>query len=222
MIRSPAPSELLLDYASGALAEGPALLVASHLAFNQEARADVAALEAAAGEMLASMPAEALPDDALARTLARIDAEPAPKPTSSPPAGSPMHDAIGIVGTPLPAPLRRYLPDDAHWRPALGGIEEIELPLDDKSYRATLIRIGAGRGLPGHRHAGSEYTLVLAGGFSDGRGRFDRGDICVADPSVEHRPVADPDQPCICLVIAEAPVRLTGIFGRLLNPFLKR
>lgn len=217
MIRNPAPSELLLDYASGALAEGPALLVASHLAYSEDARADVAALEAVAGDMLASMPAEALPDDALARTLARIDAEPAPVPTARP-----KDAALGIVGTALPTPLRRYLPDDAHWRPALGGIEEIELPLGDKSYRATLIRIGAGRGLPAHRHAGSEYTLVLSGGFSDGRGRFDRGDICVADPSVEHKPVADLDQPCICLVIAEAPVRLTGFFGRLLNPFLKR
>jgi putative transcriptional regulator len=217
MINNPAPSELLLDYASGALAEGPALLVASHLAYSEQARADVAALEAAAGDMLAAMPAETMSDDALTRTLARIDAEPAPKPK-----GSPNDAALGIVGTILPMPLRRYLPDDAHWRPALGGIEEIELPLGDKSYRATLMRIGAGRGLPAHRHAGSEYTLVLAGGFSDGRGRFDRGDVCVADPSVEHRPVADSDQPCICLVIAEAPVRLTGVFGRFLNPFLKR
>lgn len=217
MIRNPAPSELLLDYASGALAEGPALMVASHLAYSEQARADVAALEAVAGDMLASMPAEALPDDALARTLARIDAEPPPAPTARP-----KDDALGIVGTALPTPLRRYLPDDAHWRPALGGIEEIELPLGDKSYRATLIRIGAGRALPAHRHAGSEYTLVLSGSFSDGRGRFDRGDICVADASVEHKPVADLDQPCVCLVIAEAPVRLTGFFGRFLNPFLKR
>ncbi len=217
MIRHPAPSELLLDYASGALAEGPALLVASHLAFNREARADVAALEAAAGDMLAAMPAEALPDDALARTLARIEAEPAPAPK-----GPAKDDAVRVVGTAIPTPLRHYLPDGAQWRAALGGFEEIELPLGDKSYRATLLRMAAGRGLPTHRHAGSEYTLVLAGGFSDGRGRFDRGDICVADPSVEHKPVADPDQPCICLVVSEAPVRLTGFFGRFLNPFLKR
>jgi putative transcriptional regulator len=217
MIRHPAPSELLLDYASGTLAEGPALLVAAHLAYSEEARADIAALEAAAGEMLEAMPSEALDDDALARTLARIEAAPEPVPAT------PAKDnATQIVGTAIPTPLRRYLPTDARWRSALGGIEEIELPLSDKSYRATLMRIGAGRGLPVHRHAGSEYTLVLAGGFADGRERFDRGDICVADPAVEHKPVADADQPCICLVVAEAPVVLTGFFGRLLNPFLKR
>ena len=217
MIRHTAPSELLLDYTSGVLAEGPSLLVAAHLAYSEEARANVTALEVAAGEMLASMPPEALDDDALARTLARIDALPAAVPTARS-----RNDDTAIVGTAVPAPLRRYLPDDARWRSALGGIEEIELPLADKSYRATLMRIGAGKGLPVHRHAGSEYTLVLAGGFADGRDRFDRGDVCVADPTVEHKPVADPDQPCICLVVAEAPVVLTGIFGRLLNPFLKR
>lgn len=217
MIRHPAPSELLLDYASGTLAEGPALLVATHLAYSEAARADVAALEAAAGEMLQAMPAETLDDDALARTLARIDEAPPPAPTTASPDA-----AARVVGTAIPTILRRYLPGDARWRPALGGIEEIELPLADKSYRATLMRIGAGRGLPVHRHAGSEYTLVLAGGFADGRERFDRGDICVADPAVEHKPVADADQPCLCLVVAEAPVVLTGFFGRLLNPFLKR
>jgi putative transcriptional regulator len=217
MTPHPPPTELLLDYASGSLAEGPALLVATHLAYSPQARSDVAALEAAAGEMLASMPAEALDEDALARTLSRIDAASDPAPVERP-----TEDAARIVGAAIPAALRRYLPEDARWRSALGGIEEIELPLGDKSYRATLMRIGAGRGLPVHRHAGSEYTLVLAGGFADGRDRFDRGDICVADPSVEHRPVADADQPCICLVVAEAPVVLTGLFGRLLNPFLKR
>jgi len=217
MIRHSAPSELLLDYASGALAEGPALLVATHLAYSEQARTDIAALEAAAGEMLASMPGEALDDDALARTMARIEATPAPAPATRS-----RDDAEAIVGTAIPAPLRRYLPDGANWRSALGGMDEIELPLQDKSYRAILMRMAAGRGLPIHRHAGGEYTLVLAGGFADGRERFDRGDICVADPSVEHKPVADPDQACICLVITEAPVVLTGIFGRLLNPFLKR
>ncbi len=217
MIRHPAPSELLLDYASGTLAEGPALLVAAHLAYSEQARADVAALEAAAGEMLESMPSASLDDDALARTLARIDAAPEPAPASR--SGD---DALSIVGAAIPAPLRRYLPRDARWRSALGGIEEIELPLSDRRYRATLMRIGAGRGLPMHRHVGNEYTLVLAGGFADGHDRFDRGDVCVADPAVEHKPVADSDQPCICLVVAEAPVVLTGFVGRLLNPFLKR
>jgi putative transcriptional regulator len=217
MIRHPAPSELLLDYASGALAEGPALLVAAHLAYSEEARADVATLEAVAGALLESMPAEPLDDDALARTLARIDAAPTPAPEAWS-----NDDAQKIVGTAIPTSLRQYLPRDARWRSALGGIEEIELPLSDKTYRATLMRIGAGRGLPMHRHAGSEYTLVLAGGFADGHERFDRGDVCIADPAVEHKPVADADQPCICLLVTEAPVVLTGLFGRLLNPFLKR
>ena len=108
MIRHPAPSELLLDYASGTLAEGPALLVAAHLAYSEDARADVAALEAAAGEMLESMPQAALDDDALARTLARIEAAP-----EAAPAVRARDDALQAVGTAIPMPLRRYLPSDA-------------------------------------------------------------------------------------------------------------
>lgn len=217
MINHPAPPEMLLDHASGTLAEGPALLVATHLAYSEDARADVAALEEAAGEMLASLPGEPLDDDALARTLARIDEAP-----TSAPGKAAADNAVAVVGTAIPAPLRRYLPEDARWRPALGGIEEIELPLADTRHRASLMRIAAGRGLPVHRHGGSEYTLVLTGAFADGRERFGPGDLCVADPSVEHKPVADADRACICLVVTEAPIVLTGLFGRLLNPFLKR
>jgi len=27
---------------------------------------------------------------------------------------------------------------------------------------------------------------------------------------------------CICLAVTEAPIQLTGLFGRLLNPFIRR
>ena len=48
-----------------------------------------------------------------------------------------------------------------------------------------------------------------------------RGDVAEADPSVNHQPVADPGEDCICLAVTDAPLRLTGPFGRLLNPFLR-
>jgi putative transcriptional regulator len=64
-------------------------------------------------------------------------------------------------------------------------------------------------------------TLVLAGGFSDESGHFVRGDVAEADPSVNHQPVADPGEDCLCLAVTDAPLRLTGPFGRLLNPFLR-
>jgi putative transcriptional regulator len=75
--------------------------------------------------------------------------------------------------------------------------------------------------MPTHTHDGSELTLVLAGGFSDESGHFVRGDVAEADPSINHQPVADPGEDCLCLAVTDAPIRLTGPFGRLLNPFLR-
>ena len=83
------------------------------------------------------------------------------------------------------------------------------------------MRIKSGTAMPSHTHEGTELTLVLAGGFSDERGHFLRGDLAEVDASVDHRPIADPGDDCICLAVTDAPLRLTGPFGRLLNPFLR-
>jgi putative transcriptional regulator len=61
--------------------------------------------------------------------------------------------------------------------------------------------------------------LVLQGGFSDGNGHYAVGDIAYADDDVNHKPVADPDEVCICFAVVDAPVELTGPFGRLMNTF---
>ena len=42
-----------------------------------------------------------------------------------------------------------------------------------------------------------------------------------ADSHVDHRPVADEDEDCLCLIVTDAPLRLTGWLGRLLNPFIR-
>jgi len=65
-----------------------------------------------------------------------------------------------------------------------------------------------------------EMTLVLAGGFSDDFGHYRRGDLATADASVAHRPIADLDEECICLVVTDAPLYLTGRVGRVMNLFL--
>ncbi len=44
-----------------------------------------------------------------------------------------------------------------------------------------------------------ELILILDGAFRDERGRFGPGDISVADATVDHRPVAEKDRPCIAL-----------------------
>ena len=63
-------------------------------------------------------------------------------------------------------------------------------------------------------------ALVLQGGFHDARGRYGVGDIAVADHTIEHRPVADRTDTCIIFVVLEAPIKLTGLLGRLVQRIL--
>jgi putative transcriptional regulator len=208
------PSEArLLDYASGALLEPMALLVATHLALCPACRRRVAELEAVGGALLESLPPEPVESDSFVRLLARLDRpEPPPEQLAPVPAGDPI----------LPQPLRDYVGslDRLAWR-HFGLFSEARLLTGFDKLTTRLLRIRPGTALPRHSHAGSELALVLQGGFSDVTGHYRRGDVSDADGEVDHRPVADADEECLCLAVTDAPVRLTGWLGRLLNPFIR-
>lgn len=200
--------ELLLDHAAGALAEAPALLVATHLALCPRCRAEYAALEAVGAEFVEAEPAPSLEDDVLQRTLARLgEQEPAPAP--SPAAAWP------------PRPLRDYLPvglDALPWRRRMSGVWSCPLEGFGRGAKVEMLRIAPGRAVPHHTHRGQELTLVLEGGYTDELGSFARGDVSVADESVRHRPQADPGPDCICLTVVEGALRFSGLFGLIANP----
>jgi putative transcriptional regulator len=207
--------ERLLDYASGSLAEPMALLVATHLALCSPCRHALAELEAVGGALLEALPPEPVAGDSLARLLARID-RPAPPPEAVAPATPAAAELV------LPRPLRDYVGslDQVAWR-HFGPLSEARLLPGFDRFTTRLLRASPGTALPHHTHAGSELTLVLQGGFSDVTGHYLRGDVCDADSEIDHRPVADPDDICVCLVVTDAPLRLTGWLGRLLNPFIR-
>ena len=205
----------LLDYASGSLTEPLALLVATHLALCPLCRRGLAELEAVGGALLEALLPEPVADDSLARLLARIDR---PAPPAEPVAGA----APAAAELVLPQPLRDYVGslDRVAWR-HLGPLSEARLLTGFEKFTTRLLRVTPGTALPRHTHAGSELTLVLQGGFSDVTGHYLRGDVCDADSGVDHRPVADQDEICVCLIVTDAPLRLTGWLGRLLNPFIR-
>jgi putative transcriptional regulator len=203
--------DLLIAYAAGSQDEPVALVVATHLALCPRCRKEVARLEELGGVLLEAEQSARLGEDSIARALARLDdaADEAPEPVA--------------VDTRLPRPLRDYLGggmDQLDWT-SYRGLEKAELLPEVPGFRTRLMRIESGTAMPAHTHEGTELTLVLAGGFSDENGHFLRGDVAEADPSTDHRPVADPGEDCLCLAVTDAPLRLTGPFGRLLNPFLR-
>jgi putative transcriptional regulator len=208
-----APEELLLDYAAGGLAEGPALAVAVHVALDAGARQMVDRLGMLAGALLDDEKEAAVGEEALQQTLARLDGVAIE---------APMEQAAAAAGPAwaLP-PLRRYLAASKWQHRRIGGFDEMPLHLHDGSHRASLLRLEPGRGLPRHRHIGDEYTVVLQGGFTDTTGSYAAGDFCVG-PDEIHEPIADAGEPCIALIVLANPIVLTGPIGRYLNPLVRR
>lgn len=210
------PEEILLDYASGTLAQPFAVLVASHLALCPSCRDELNMLESLAGNLLSGLDKGTCDAGLLGRTLARIDELP---PSARQEAGAEKTPN----GDPrLPQPLRGIISkplQNLAWK-GIGGFRQAEVPSKVEGCVSRLMRIRGGTAMPRHSHGGLELTLVFAGGFSDENGHYLRGDISAADPTIEHRPIADDGEECLCLAVSETPPRLTGPFGMFLNPFL--
>lgn len=221
-----APDELLLAYAAGRLDEPLSLIVESHAALNPESCRRLCAYEAIGGVLLEDLPPAPICPQAIDRTLPRLEQTADDPQSGSDPSGAsrcgccPESPRDGLA---LPAALRRYVGEDLAalpWKRRLPGISEAMLALGS-ARRVSLVRIAPGHHAPRHTHQGHEVTLVLSGAFRDGAETYRPGDLQVSDESVDHRPRAIGDSPCFCLVVLDAPVRLTGPFGWLLNPFIR-
>ena len=213
--------DLLLDYASGSLPMPVSLLVATHLTLCPDCRGAVTEFESIAGALLEDIDPIAMAADALEAALGELESAPVEIKAG----GGPIDPGPGVTGAaPIPAGLSRLLDgsiDDIAWKRRARGIGEVEIPSDDERYSMALLRIEPGVAIPDHTHEGEELTLVLRGGFSDGVGNYGRGDVCHANPEITHAPVADSGAACVCLVVADGSVKLTGLVGRMFNPFLK-
>jgi putative transcriptional regulator len=203
---------LLMAYAAGSMPEAAALVIATHMALCPLCRADVGRYEAVGGAMLDDFEPTDVEANALDRVLSQLNGrEPAP---------------VRLVERTdgVPQPLRDYIGvpfDQVKWSLLLPKVREHKLKCSDPEARLGLLKIKTGAGIPQHTHGGGEYTLVLRGAFADATGTYGRGDFAYADQSLTHQPIAEGDEDCICLALSEGPMRLTGRFGQLLNPFVK-
>lgn len=199
---------LLAAYSAGTLDPSLHALVASHLLMKPDSRDFVRALENLAAEELDHVKPAAL-SRREERLAAIFDQEPVRQPAR-------------IYGSSiLPAPLQHYLGQDLEairWRTKLPGVKEFRVEGKGRG-EASLIWVRAGRRMPSHTHEGSEVTLVLKGGFSDVTGHYSRGDIAIAESDLDHKPMTDANEDCICFAVTDAPLHLTGPFGRLLDRF---
>jgi putative transcriptional regulator len=209
MIRHHPGEDLLLAYAAGATDEAVGLIVATHMALCAQCRLSVATMEKIGGGLLESLPPVPLENAALAATLAKLDGvTPFERPRRAP----------SRDGT--PEVLRSYLGGDlstARWRRM--GPKLAYLPLFRHGRTsAKLLRGVPGTEVGAHSHRGLEFTLVLAGGFTDVTGSYGPGDLQLADADLRHNPIADPGEDCINLAVTTAPLKFENLLQKIAGP----
>ncbi|SEQ51259.1 anti-ECFsigma factor, ChrR [Amphritea atlantica] len=202
----------LISYSAGALSQGMALVVASHLSICPQCRERAEHSDAVGGALLESLEPETVADDMLASVLTQLDELPT-KQESVP--------VTPIVMDPeIPAPLREYIHcplDQLEWKRIVPGVAYYDMPWEGHGV-SRLLRIAPGKAMLAHTHNGNELTMVLRGSFSDEVGRFCRGDVADLDDQIEHQPLVDSKVDCICLIATDAPLRFTTLFGKLVQP----
>lgn len=203
---------LMMAYSAGTLPEGFNLVVATHISLCDECRARMHEFDAVGGAVVEDEAPVELSDDSLAITLELIAKDDAPR-----------HEAAAKRDGIFPAPLRDYVGgdlDSVKWRKVGGGVRQAILKTD-KSASVRLLHIPAGVAVPDHGHRGTELTLVLQGAFVDETDRFAAGDIEVATEELDHQPVAEMGEDCICLAATDAPLRFNSWIPRMAQPFLR-
>ncbi|MDF1691853.1 MAG: ChrR family anti-sigma-E factor [Zhongshania sp.] len=210
--------ETLLSYAAGSLPASLALVVGCHLQYCQQCRSGVSAGEALGAGLMVALSPQALSSRARESVLARLDEQGADEFIQEPKSVL-VSRPQGSVPRLLQGLLQQDNLDALPWKRTIApGLKQIVLNCGEGDVR--LLRISAGKKMPVHSHGGSELTMILRGGYSDNVGKFNMGDVADLESSVEHQPMADSDEDCICLAGMDAPLVFKGWLARLIQPIV--
>jgi putative transcriptional regulator len=228
--------ELLMQFAAGQLTNALGIQIACHQESCEQCRLKVRLYEQLGGDLIdISAPAELEPN-AKSRLLKNLHNQ--KEHDNGFESGPQLHsEAVAVseldtlyakqfakANQRLPKPIQRFVPEyyeNLPWAGFSKSIQSYELPFSDDQYTARFYKIAAGKELPQHTHNGNEFTLVMAGSFSDLSGDYHPGDFILADTSTHHQPRAHEKEDCICFAVMDAPLKMTGFFGKMLNPFIK-
>jgi putative transcriptional regulator len=205
---------VLMAYASGDLPEAFNLVVATHISMCDECRARSETFDALGGAVIEDH-FEEMAAGSLEACLAKID---------SLPAATALRPTLPRGRGLLPAPLVDYVGgglDAVRWRGIGMGVKQAILKTGDNGASVRLLSIPGGAALPNHGHNGLEMTLVLQGAFRDADDRFGPGDVEVADDTMQHTPMAEPGQVCICLAATEGKLRFNALLPRMVQSIFR-
>lgn len=207
--------ELLMRYAAGQLSDALGVMLSCHIEACPKCAAKVKAYEALGGDLLKQCEAEPPSENLLEEILMKLS-------SNDEEIQEEVVESKELLS--IPRPLRRFVDkpyDELEWQGMTRSIREFDIPIDDDQYTAKFYRIAAGKKLPEHTHKGNEYVMVMQGSFSDRTCDYKRGDFIFSDNQVIHQPEASMDEDCICFAVMDAPLKMTGLLGRMINPFLR-
>ena len=206
--------ELLASYSAGSLPLSQALCISVHLEHCHECSQKLLRLNQVGSELMHRLKPSPSTSSLKEELLDKLDTLTL--------ADEPDYEN---TDSSVPRCLRQFINKgytDLPWKRVSLDIQSHELCRDNNRARVELLRIKPGGTSGTHTHMGDEYTVILEGSFSDETGLYRKGDFLVRNEKHKHTPVATSDRECICLAVTEAPIQLTGFFGRMLNPFIRR
>lgn len=203
----------LMEFSAGNLTEPHALCIRLHLDQCSHCRSRVDMLDSLGAVMMEQQPQVTVSGSMFDSILSRIDSEPSAQdlPTVRKERVGPLEKLLGADLNALP------------WKRQLGDLSVLDISdrFPGQSEQVVLQKLTAGGKALAHTHRGEETTIVLQGAFSDKKGVFNQWDFVVLNQHDEHKPVALEGDDCITLSVLSAPVKLTGTFTRMLNPFIR-
>ena len=226
MITHHPDDNLLTEYASGSLATAVGLIVCAHLQTCPHCRQRVEQLNKLGAAILAHSVAEPVQGDTFAQLMERIRNQKTPETAIGEVAAKAPELHATYANDPMlkhvPKVIAKILPRDGKlkWQRASGSLKIARVATGQQEYEVAFQRISSGGKVVEHDHRGLEVTLVLHGSFSDEDGIYSPGDFLVRTPGEVHRPTATQNQDCLCISVVEAPVKVTGLMGKFINPFL--
>ncbi|BBB30290.1 ChrR family anti-sigma-E factor [Neptunomonas japonica] len=227
----------LMSYAAGSMSQAMALVVACHLSMCTACRNRAHESEAIGGMLLDNLKPAPVGDDALAQVLACIDGLPE---LEAEPSGASLNTSLNnrascekaesfssnndqiTSASSVPSPLDDYIGsslEHIEWNRIVPGVHYHDLPCKtERGGVSRLLRIAPGKAMLPHSHDGNELTLILRGSFTDEVGRFTVGDIADLDNEIQHQPLVDSNEDCICLIATDAPLKFSTLLGKIVQP----
>ena len=206
-------SESLMSCSAGSMPEAFAAVMAAHMDVCPQCREELALMENIGVVLFKNMSPSPMTREAPVMAARRAEAD------GDVNAARPKKISAGDVPAPLRFIAGDYL-DDIAWKRLAPGLMHYQFPLSKTAIGdLRLIKVAPGMALPEHGHGGSELTLILRGAYTDKTGRDRVGDLADLDDNIEHQPIADAVEGCICLVASDHKIRFKSIMARLVQPF---